>query len=110
MTTSSKIQDMLKVAAALGAPTFSLDKLLAGAIAVEQQRSAMMGDTIVSMFEADTTALDNDLLIIERGAQQAFSWIVGNGLLPPELDAMIDRDGDATKPLGVAFRVALKYV
>lgn len=106
---SQKIDQMIKVAAALGAPLYDLDTLRAAAATIESRLAATRTD-FTAMFEADTSVLDGDLAIIDAGARQAFSWIVGHAMLPSELDAQIDRHDDADKPLGRAWRVAQQYL
>jgi len=110
MTISTKIIAMIKVADTLGAPQFSLDDLRRAAEKIEQLRQDRAGQTFVEAFDADTLDLDADLAIIDAGARQAFSWIVGRQMLPADIDTQIDRDDDANKPLGQAWRLAKKYI
>ena len=103
MTISAKIIAMIKVADTLGAPQFSLDDLRRAAEKIEQLRQDRAGQNFVESFDAH-------LAIIDAGARQAFSWIVGHQMLPADIDTQIDRDDDANKPLGQAWRLAKKYI
>jgi hypothetical protein len=110
MMISAKIIAMIKVADTLGAPQFSLDDLRRAAEKIEQLRQDRVGETFGSAFDVNTSDLDAHLAIIDAGARQAFSWIVGHQMLPAHIDAQIDRDDDADKPLGQAWRLAKKYI
>lgn len=110
MMISAKIIAMIKVADTLGAPNYSIDDLRRAAEKIEHLRQDRVGESFVSAFESDTSDLDADLAVIDAGARQAFSWIVGHQMLPAVIDAQIDRVNDANKPLGLAWRLAKKYI